>query len=61
MFPGTVAVATYRSRAVLPVLNPRWKDSNGYDAALDKVAHLFTKNFSQYTASDTIVQAGPKV
>jgi ATP-dependent phosphoenolpyruvate carboxykinase len=47
--------------SLFPVLNPRWKDAAGYDAALDKVAHLFTKNFSQYTASETIVQAGPKV
>jgi phosphoenolpyruvate carboxykinase (ATP) len=45
------------------ILNPReaWKDANAYDAALQKLAKLFSQNFGQYAdrVVPSIKSAGP--
>lgn len=47
------------------ILNPRatWKDGNAYDAAAQKLAGLFNRNFEQYRegASREVAEAGPRV
>lgn len=47
------------------ILNPKntWKDKNGFNETLNKLASQFVKNFDQYVAgsSEEILQAGPKI